>query len=584
MIDTEFDKLKKSNEELAYIVKYAVSEIYILDFETLNYIFANNGALKNIGYSLEELLKLSVYDINKSLTKKHVYHLREACALNDSVSNMSEHTRKDGSRYPVQASIQSIIYQDKKAYVLFDTDVSKLNRVQKELREQKDILYHQAHHDALTGLPNRVLFNDRLAQGIKKSKRYKETMALFFIDLDQFKQINDSLGHDVGDAVLTEVSRRFSSLIREEDTLSRLGGDEFSVIIESLKKPSEASVLAEKFIKSMTEPVLIGTHTLYITCSIGISFYPQDGETSENLLKYADVAMYKAKDEGRNNYQTYSSKLTELMHEQVMMRTSLHKALENDEFILNYQPQIDSMSGKIIGMEALIRWNHTELGMVSPAKFIPLAEETGFIVELDRWVMQEAMSKFSSWHQDGLEPGMLALNLAMKQIQKSDFLEFLQKTMKDSNCLSEWIELEVTEGEIMKNPDESIATLKEISKLGITLAIDDFGTGYSSLSYLKKLPVNKLKIDQSFIRDTPDDEDDVAITKAVIALAKSLKMSVIAEGVETKEQKDFLIMNECLHIQGYYYSPPVDADKMRNMLVKQKKELDAGTRTLSQDR
>ncbi|EDZ63332.1 diguanylate cyclase/phosphodiesterase (GGDEF & EAL domains) with PAS/PAC sensor(s) [Sulfurimonas gotlandica GD1] len=572
MSDIEFDKLKKSNEELAYIVKHAVSEIYILDFETLDYVFANDGALQNIGYTLDELLKLNVYDINKTLTRKHVESLRASCAINDSVSNISEHTRKDGTSYTVQASIQSIIYQEKKAYVLFDTDISKLKKVQKELREQKDILHHQAHHDALTGLPNRILFNDRLSQGIKKSKRHNEILALFFIDLDQFKQINDSLGHDTGDVVLKEASRRFSSKIREEDTLSRLGGDEFSVIAGGLKEASEASVLANKFIECMAEPIVVGAHTLYLTCSIGISFYPQDGQSAENLLKYADVAMYKAKDEGRNNYQTYSSKLTELMHEQVTMRTSLHKALKNDEFILNYQPQIDSMTDRIIGMEALIRWNHPELGRVSPAKFIPLAEETGFIVELDRWVMQEAMSKLSSWYEEGLNPGMLALNLAMKQIQKSDFLEFLKNTMKETNCLSEWIELEVTEGEIMKNPDESIATLKEINKLGITLAIDDFGTGYSSLSYLKKLPVNKLKIDQSFIKDTPDDEDDVAITKAVIALAKSLKMSVIAEGVETKAQKDFLILNECLQIQGYYYSPPVDAQKMRDMLIEQKEK------------
>jgi diguanylate cyclase (GGDEF)-like protein/PAS domain S-box-containing protein len=572
MDNLEYEKLKKSNEELAYILKQAVSEIYILDFETLNYLFANNGALKNIGYTLEELLELNVYDINKSLTKEHVKHLRGLCEINKSVSNISEHTRKDGSTYPVQASIEEIVYQGKKAYVLFDTDISKLKEVQQELKKQKDILYHQANHDNLTGLPNRVLFNDRLAQGIKKAKRYNEELALFFIDLDQFKQINDSLGHDIGDGVLKEVSRRFLSVIREEDTLSRLGGDEFSVITGSLKESNESSVLANKFIECLVEPIIIGKHTLYITCSIGISFYPQDGKTPEDLLKYADVAMYKAKDEGRNNFQPYSSHLTQMMHEQVSMRTSLHKALENDEFILNYQPQIDSMTDKIVGMEALIRWNHAQLGMVSPAKFIPLAEETGFIVELDRWVMQEAMTTFSSWHRDGLNPGMLALNLAMKQIQKSDFLEFLQKTMKDSGCLSEWIELEVTEGEIMKNPDESIATLKEISKLGITLAIDDFGTGYSSLSYLKKLPVNKLKIDQSFIRDTPEDEDDVAITKAVIALARSLKMSVIAEGVETKAQKEFLIVNDCLHIQGYYYSPPVDAQKMTEMLEEQKRK------------
>ncbi len=569
---TELLKLKRSNEELAYIVKYAHLEIYILDPITLKYLFANNGALNNLGYSEEEFLKLSVFDINKSLTKSHVKYLLDTYDQYSSVSNISEHTRKDGTTYPVQASIQTIVYQERDAYLIFDTDISKLKQIQKELSEQKDMLYYQAHHDALTGLPNRLLFNDRLVQGIKKAKRQAENLALFFIDLDQFKQINDSLGHDVGDKVLKEVAKRFSSSIRDEDTLSRLGGDEFIIFAGDLKELRESSVLANKLINAMVEPIIIGTHTLYITCSIGISFYPQDAKNAEDLMKYADVAMYKAKDEGRNNYQLYSSQLTELMHEQLAMKTSLRKALINDEFILCYQPQIDSLSGKIMGMEALIRWNHPELGMLSPVKFLQLAKETGFIVELDRWVLKEAMTKLSLWYKEGLNPGVLALNLAMKQIQRSDFLEFLKSTMKDTSCLSEWIEFEVSEEEIMRNPDETMDILKEINRLGITLAIDNFGTGFSSLSYLKKLPVDRLKIDQSFIKDTPFDEDDVAITKAVIALAKSLKMSVVAEGVENQEQIDFLMQNECQQLQGYYYSHPVDAQKMKEILIKQKKE------------
>ena len=375
------------------------------------------------------------------------------------------------------------------------------------------------------------------------------------------------MGHEVGDKVLKEVTERLGNEIRKEDTLARLGGDEFVIIMEGLAKAHDAVLLAEKILNVMAQGIRIDEHLLYVSCSIGISLYPQDDTNVSNLLKYADIAMYKAKDDGRNNYQFYSADMSELAFERVVMEASLRQALKNNEFIIYYQPQVDASSGKLIGVEALIRWQHPEMGMVSPAKFIPLAEETGLIVDIDRWVMRIAMQQVASWYADGLTPGVLALNLAMKQIHSDDFVELLKYNMAVNDFKPEWLELEVTEGQVMVRPEDAIIKLKEINDLGITIAIDDFGTGYSSLSYLKRLPINKLKIDQSFVFDIPGDEEDVAIVKAIIALAKSLNLDLLAEGVETDAQKEFLMQNGCNNIQGYYYSRPVPAEEIRKTFL-----------------
>ncbi len=431
-----------------------------------------------------------------------------------------------------------------------------------EIKKQKDSLYTQAHHDALTGLPNRVLFNDRLEHGIEQSKRHKMELALFFIDLDHFKQINDSLGHQVGDRVLIEVAERLKTKIRKEDTLSRLGGDEFTIIIEDLKSVQNISLLARKILNILTQPIHIDGHTLYISCSIGVSLYPRDNTDAMSLIKYADAAMYKAKEEGRNNFQFYSSEMTAMAHERVVMEANLRQALEKEEFIVYYQPQIDAASGNLTGVEALIRWQHPLLGLVPPAKFIPLAEETGLIVEIDQWVMKTAMKQIRKWYQKGWGPGILALNLSIKHLRRDDFIQILRENITAIDFNPEWLELEVSEGQVMTKPEEAIVKLEQASNMGIGIAIDDFGTGYSSLAYLKRLPVGKLKIDQSFVKGIPDDKEDIAITKAIIALAKSLNLNLIAEGVETNTQKEFLLENGCKHIQGYYYNKPMPADEI----------------------
>ena len=439
----------------------------------------------------------------------------------------------------------------------------ELEEQKAELIAQKDTLHYQAHHDALTGLANRVLFYDRLEHAIEKSKKLDSKIAVLFIDLDHFKEINDSVGHDVGDDVLVEVSSRLQNVIRKQDTLSRLGGDEFTVLLENIVRSEDVSWIASKILATLQEAVKIDDKSFFISSSIGISIYPDDGETSIDLLKYADAAMYKAKDEGRNNFQYYSSDMTEKAFERIMLETNIRQGLENEEFVVYYQPQIDGTTDTMIGMEALVRWNHPSMGIVSPAKFMPVAESSGLIVKVDRYVMKHAMQQVSDWYAQGKKPGVVSLNLCIQQLQQKDFFEVLKSLMIETQCKAEWIELEVTEGQVMTRPEEAIKILQEISNLGIRLAVDDFGTGYSSLSYLKRLPIDKLKIDQSFIRDLPDDEEDIAISKAVISLAENLNLKIIAEGVETQEQKEFLVENGCSLIQGYLYSKPIPADELQ---------------------
>ncbi len=481
-----------------------------------------------------------------------------------------EHYNLNGTMSYVELSATPLLDKEQNCIGIIESsrDITAHLEVQNELREQKVTLDHQAHHDALTGLPNRILFNDRLEQGIEKAKRNNTTLALFFIDLDHFKEINDSLGHAIGDEILKSVTQRLNQTMRKEDALARLGGDEFTVIMEGLTQAQDATLLAEKILKVLAEPITIEENVLYVSSSIGISFYPEDGDSAHDLLKYADVAMYKAKDEGRNNFQLYSSEMTKLVFERMVMEASLREALKNEEFVIHYQPQVNGETDKLIGMEGLVRWKHPNMGLVTPDKFIPLLEKTGLIIQLDQWVMKTAMMQMVQWHKQGYNPGILALNLAIKQLKQKDLVTTIKTMMKETGCKPEWFSLEVTEGQIMNDPDKAIITLNQISDIGIELAVDDFGTGYSSLSYLKRLPIDKLKIDQSFVEGLPNDEEDAAITRSIIALSQSLNLKVIAEGVETKAQKDFLVENGCKHIQGYFYSKPMQAVEIESIFLK----------------
>ncbi|MEA1917371.1 MAG: EAL domain-containing protein [Campylobacterota bacterium] len=454
-------------------------------------------------------------------------------------------------------------------------DITELKKTQqnledsiKEIKRQKELFKHQAAHDILTDLPNRTQLLNALENSILNATQNNSKFALLFIDLDHFKGINDSFGHNIGDLILVEISVRMKSKMRDIDTLSRLGGDEFCIILENINDIDEVTKIITDGMGIVKKPLLINNQTFYLGMSVGVALYPNDGNDANMLLKNADAAMYKAKDDGRNTYCFYDEKMTEKAFERVFLESALTEAILKDEFIVYYQPQVDAVSNKAIGVEALVRWSHPALGIISPAKFIPLAEETGLIVALDRLVMKQALKEFSKWHKEGLINGKLSMNLAMKQISEPDFMEFLESLIKNSDCIAKHIEFEVTESQIMNNPQKSIEMLKKIEAMGIKLSIDDFGTGYSSLSYLKKLPINKLKIDQSFIKDLPDDSEDVAISKTIINLCENLNLEVIAEGVETKEQLNFLLKNGCNNIQGYYFSRPLPSKQMREYLLR----------------
>ncbi len=433
--------------------------------------------------------------------------------------------------------------------VSLSLEVAKRKMIEKHLE-------HQAYHDDLTGLPNRSLLMDRIEQAVKQAERNRTLFALLFLDLDNFKQINDSFGHAVGDQVLIETSRRLRNTLRQIDTIARLGGDEFTLLISGFEDVDEINDIALKLFDVLHEPIVVDDRELYVTSSIGIAVYPDDGSSPEILLQNADTAMYRAKEEGRNGFQFYTRDMTERAFEKILMISGLKRALERDEFEVFYQPQVDLAAPGSIGLEALIRWRHPDLDLLTPAKFIVAAEESGLIVALDRWVMRSALKQLRQWKDDGMAIGRLSLNLAMQQLMQPDLLDFIKQTLEETRCEGNWLCLEVTEGQIMKDPEKSVLLLKQINDLGIKIAVDDFGTGYSSLSYLKKLPVDALKIDRSFIRDIPEDEDDTAIVRSVIALAESLRIDVIAEGVETLEQLEFLKREGCSRIQGYYFSPP----------------------------
>jgi len=574
---TKRKKVERDLEEQYALMQNIVDTVPVRIFwkdKKLTYLGANKLFLEDAGLeSTNEIIGKNDFELPWGDTEAQMYRDDDTKVMSSGISkiNFEEVQTKDNgetivlltSKVPLkdaQTNIMGVLG----SYM----DITVQRKTEEELKKQKDILAHQAHHDALTGLPNRILFNDRLEQAIEKAKRHQSKVALLFIDLDHFKEINDSLGHDIGDEILKEMTRKLAETIRDEDTVARLGGDEFTVIIEDLAQGQDASYLAQKILHAIAQPINIKDNILYVSSSIGISLYPDDGDSSVNLLKYADSAMYKAKYEGRNNFQFYSTEMTELAFERVIMETSLREALKHKDFVVYYQPQVNGINDKIVGMEALVRWQHSSMGLISPVKFIPIAESTGLIIELDRFVMRTAMTQFVKWHQEGLNPGVLAMNLSIKQIQRKDFISVFKNLLIETGCKSEWVELELTEGQIMSNPEESIKVLNQIKDIGVELAVDDFGTGYSSLAYLKRLPIDKLKIDRAFIKDLPDDDEDAAITKAVIALAKSLNLKLIAEGVETQEQRDFIVENGCNNIQGYFYSKPIPADEMRAFLTK----------------
>lgn len=444
----------------------------------------------------------------------------------------------------------------------------EIDALAKVFDEQFLLLQYQARHDLLTSLPNRVLFLDRLEQSIMISANESTMVAVLFLDLDHFKEINDSFGHNIGDKLLKNIGHLLAQVTSKSDTIARLGGDEFAILLPDITNENKVIDIVNDVMEMMQEMHKINEHEFYISCSIGIAVYPQNGLSSDEILKNADAAMYKAKDKGRNNYQFYTKDMTEKAYMRVVLETQLRHAIENEELLVYLQPQIDMVTKDIIGMEALVRWIKEDGEMISPAEFIPLAEDTRLIIPLDRLVMKKAIKKFSAWRKEGLETGVLSLNLSMRQLETEDFLDTVVSITNKYELDPQYLMFEVTETQIMNNPELTIKILNEIRKLGFGIAIDDFGTGQSSLSYLKRFPITKIKIDQSFVRDISVNQDGMELTRAIIAIAKSLNLSVIAEGVETKEQADFLQYHQCFEAQGYLYYKPMPMAQIEEMLKK----------------
>ncbi|MFL6624703.1 MAG: EAL domain-containing protein [Sulfurifustis sp.] len=426
-----------------------------------------------------------------------------------------------------------------------------------ERRRAEHRIQYLATHDALTGLPNRVMFGELLNHTIDASRRYGRTFAVLFIDLDRFKVINDSLGHGVGDKLLQEIATRLKQVLRSSDIIARLGGDEFVVLVPEANEPGQVAAIARKILSAVLKPVQLNDQEFRVTASIGASLYPADAEDEESLMKNADMAMYIAKAEGKNNFQFYTKDIRAQSLERLTLETNLRRAFEREELYLNYQAKLDFKSGRITGVEALLRWKSPDLGPVPPAHFIPLAEETGLIVPIGRWVLKAACAQNVSWQREGLPRIRMAVNISARQFVDENFLNDVAAAIEETGMDPSLLEIELTEGMVMQNADRASKTLAAIKRMGAHIAIDDFGTGYSSLAQIKRFPIDTLKVDRSFIRDIPHDSEDKAITEAIIAMAKTLSMTVVAEGVETEEQAAFLRTHACDEMQGYYFSKPV---------------------------
>ena len=469
--------------------------------------------------------------------------------------------RKSGEIYPEWLSISSLFDKDDNVsnYVATFSDLTKINNVVQKME-------HQAHHHALTQLPNRLLLHARLDHSIQQAGRNGEQGAVLYIDLDNFKHINDSLGHAAGDEVLLKMGQRLQEHCRDVDTVAHLSGDEFVVVLDTVRSVHDAFFRAESLLDSLAQPLMVHDYELVITSSVGLAIFPDDGTAVDLLLKNADAAMHKAKEIGKSSCQLYSPELTESSMERMLLESDLRRALENEEFLLHYQPKVRFSDGKIVACEVLVRWQHREKGLIPPDKFIPISEEIGLIIPMGEWILRTACQQFVAWQQQGLVLGKMAVNLSGRQIQQSDLVDMVQCVLTETGCPATALELEITESFMMDEPEEAILVLQELYDLGIELSIDDFGTGHSSLSYLKRFPVHRLKIDRSFICDMEHDEDDYAIVQTIVAMGHSLDLKLTAEGIEDEYQRNTLAALGCDEAQGYLFSRPVPANEFAKML------------------
>jgi diguanylate cyclase (GGDEF)-like protein/PAS domain S-box-containing protein len=487
--------------------------------------------------------------------------IRRGLAANTEVSAVLRNYRKDGALFWNQLFVAPVpnVQGQTTHHIGVINDVTDLIRYQEQLE-------YQANYDGLTRLPNRNLLRDRLQHAIETARRRETRLAVVFIDLDGFKNVNDSLGHSVGDRLLAVVAERLLRCARSSDTVARHGGDEFVIVLPDMADEQPLIAWMERVRAAISEPVLLDGTELYVGCSMGASLFPQDGDDAETVMKKADLAMYRAKDMGRNTFQFFQPEMNASVGARMNVERRLRRALRDSEFLLHYQPQVDLATGRIVGVEALVRWLDPEHGLVSPDAFIPVAEECGLIGPISEWVLREACRQNKAWQDAGLPPARVSVNLSARQFQQRDIASLVMSVLAETGLAPEFLELELTESAIMRNAEEAATMLAELAALGIGIAIDDFGTGYSSLSYLKRFPVHRLKIDRSFVADIGASGDDETITSAIIALAHSLELQVIAEGVETSAQLDFLRARDCDEMQGFFFSRPMPRDAIPGLL------------------
>lgn len=570
------NKLETSERLHRYMVNSSPDIVYMLD-ENGYFTFVNDRIVHLLGYSKEELIgthhseivyfedmEQARYVFNERRTDERIprnVELRLKCKDADLAPKHFE-----TNTIPIELSATGIYGEEEGGKRKF-LGTYGVARDMTERKEAERTINFQAYHDLLTQLPNRALFKDRLNLALAQAKRSGQRLAVMFLDLDRFKLVNDTLGHICGDELLQAVSHRLQDCLREGDTLARFGGDEFTLLLPQVYGPEDAEAIAKKIINRIKEPFVIEGHELYVTISIGIAMYPHDGTTMEALVKNADIAMYCIKGRGSNDYQFFTNDMNEVSIRRLSLERDMRKALETDQFVLHYQPQVDAITGKIVAMEALVRWEHPEQGLTLPAEFVGVAEETGLILQIGDWVLRKACATLKSWQRAGLTDIRMAINLSAMQVEHKNFVNSMTEAIKEYGLDGDCIEVEITENLIMQDMDNTIQKLVKLSERGVKIAIDDFGTGYSSLSYLQRLPIHTLKIDRTFVHEINSNKDEACIVDAIIAMAKGLKLNLIAEGVETEEQLDYLRNRGCAEMQGFLFSHPLSETEAKRLLL-----------------
>ena len=563
------DKLVYKEKVRAEIALNSISDAVICTDIDGNIDYLNHAAEKMTGWSRSEANGQAiekVFNIISATTRQPACNPVEAVLLSNKPSGIAADTMlisRDGLEISIEDSTSPIHNWDGEltgvVIVFHDVSFSKAMATK---------MAHLAQHDFLTNLPNRVLLNDRIAQAITLANRHHTQFALLFLDLDNFKHINDSLGHATGDKLLQSVTKRLKDCVRESDTVSRQGGDEFVILLAENKNSNDAAVSAQKILDELKAAHHVGKHQLHISTSIGISVYPADGLDAETLLKNSDTAMYFAKDKGRNNYQFFIPDMNTRAVERLIIQSNLGQAIEKNQLVLHYQPKVNIYTREITGVEALLRWQHDEWGEVFPDIFVPVAEDSGLIIPIGRWVLRHACMQAKSWQNKGLAPITMAINISAQEFLQKDFVENVRAALIESRLQPQFLELEITESVLMKDTEMARKTLHQLKQLGVILAVDDFGTGYSSLSYLQRLPIDVLKIDQSFVQNIESAEDDGIIVSAIISMANSLNLRVIAEGIENANQLAFLKAHHCEEGQGYLFGHPLKAEQFSAHLLK----------------